>query len=184
MSTTSQRSLRRWLWPALFAVAALSASAAVSYFGQAHIQKNQLALSMLVTSFTVLAGFQISVLGILGDPALLPQGTNWRDAQLAKPELVRQIDAHFLLLSAFVATLLLVLGSVVAEPQSIARRVVEHVYLFMGSAAAFYSMRLPWILREVQVRRLEAAITERKREHRDPRLLEFKPYEGKARAAR
>lgn len=153
------------VWGVVFA-ALLSAVA--SYFGQPLVHENDQAINLIVTVFSVLAGFLVAIIAIVGDPALLPPGT-WRAAELERGKLNRRLVRHKWLFSLYLITLGLIFGSLLIKdnyPDMVLW--LERFFLFLGTFAFQLSLSLPSALINVQRERIDAVIEHRRREDKVP----------------
>ena len=78
-----------------------------SYFGQPLIHGNDNAINIIVTVFSILAGFLVAIITIIGDPSSLPSG-GWQRARLGSEALYNRLTRHKLLFLMYLTTLLLV----------------------------------------------------------------------------
>jgi hypothetical protein len=62
-----------------FLTFAVALSLVFSWVGQPLIHGNQSAIDVIVTVFSILAGFLVAIIAIIGDPASIPKGS-WRVA--------------------------------------------------------------------------------------------------------
>ena len=121
------------------------------------------AVNVLATVLSILTGFLIAIIAMLGDPRSLLAG-NWRAASVHRREIKRALNRFSALFyiylvaigTAFVGSL--VEGSV---PEA-AHRWVEHVALCLGAGALVLSFGLPSAVRREQMRRLDEEVESRK----------------------
>src|SRR5215469_17542713 len=78
---------------AAFITCCFIAGAMCAYYGQNYVHDNADAINIVITVFTVFAGFLVAIISILGDPALLPDGS-WRDAENQRDHISRRITRH------------------------------------------------------------------------------------------
>ena len=83
-------------------VACIVAATAGSYFGQPLIHGNDTAINVIVTVFSILAGFLVAIIAIIGDPLLMPSGT-WRVAEGARSKTIQRLTRHKYLFHVAVA---------------------------------------------------------------------------------
>lgn len=132
-----------------------------SIFGHSLIDENNDARSVIVTVFSILAGFLIAVMSLLGDQSMLPGG--WRMAETnrngIKTKLIRQKYLFYL----YLLTLLVIFGSTLTKIQwPTVTDYLERTYFGLASAAFLLSFRLPATLMAVQMDRVEAVIGARR----------------------
>ena len=65
---------------ALYIILCFVVGAICAWLGAPLIYENGDAINILVTVYTVLAGFLVAIIAILGDPVLIPSG-DWREAE-------------------------------------------------------------------------------------------------------
>ncbi len=140
----------------------IALSAAAVYWGQPLISGNTQAINLIVTVFSILAGFLVGIITLLGDPAMLP-GKTWRGAFLAKGLLARRILRKKFLFLAYLLTLALIMVSFLVQKSQPALNVwIERSYVFLGTFAFLASLQLPWTLSRIQIDRMEAEVSKRR----------------------
>src|SRR5436190_23253951 len=72
-----------------FLVCAILAAVA-SYFAQPYMIGNADAILIIITVLTVFAGFLVAIITIIGDPAMVPEGS-WRKAELKRDEVENRL---------------------------------------------------------------------------------------------
>ena len=123
------------------------------------------ALNVLATVLSILAGFLIAVITMMGDPSGLLEG-NWRIASVHRREIRRSLNRFsglfYLYLAVIGATFVASLvEEAVPEP---AHRWVEHAALCLGAGALVFSFGLPAAIRREQLRRLDEEVERRRSE--------------------
>ena len=138
-------------------------SLAAAVYGQPFVHGNSEAISIIVTVFSVLAGFLVAIIAIVGDPGLLAPGS-WRTAELQRARIVDRLTRHQWLFYLYLVTLTFIFASVLV-PNSFPRLVVwiERIYLFAGVLAFLCSYLLPSALMKIQQERIESTIEHRRR---------------------
>jgi hypothetical protein len=156
-------------WDALGTTAAALAVAVVgSYFGQPLIHGNDTAINVIVTVFSILAGFLIAIIAIIGDPLLVPAGT-WRIAEGARKKSVQRLTRHKYLFHVYLMSLALVFFSVLLKDNYPRLGVwIERAYLFLSVFAFVVSLRLPAALMQMQQERVDHLIDERRKKRGGP----------------
>ena len=145
-----------------FAVAIILYSAVGSYFGQPLIHENDNAINIIVTVFSILAGFLVAIITIIGDPSSLPSG-GWQRARIGSEVLYNRLTRHKLLFLMYLTTLLLIFVSVLLKGKAPQLDVwVERAYLFFSIAAFSLSFQLPSALMNLHMERIEHEIESRK----------------------
>lgn len=137
-------------------------SALVGYFAQPMVHSNDQAVNVIVTVFSVLAGFLVAIIAIVGDPALLPPGS-WRAAELERDRLDNRIVRHKWLFIAYLLTLCLVFFALLVSKNMPELAIwLERIFLFFGTFSFILSLHLPNALMKVQRERIDAVIEHRR----------------------
>lgn len=142
-----------------------------SYFGQPLIHNNEQALNVIVTVFSVLAGFLVAIIAVVGDPALLPPGS-WRAAEQERDKLNDRLVRHKWLFLLYLITLALIFISLLFKSAAQCESLVlwvERTYLFFGSLSFTLSLTLPSSLMKVQRERIDAVIEHRRSQDNIPK---------------
>ena len=138
-------------------------SCLASYFGQPLIHGNQDAINVIVTVFSILAGFLVAVITLVGDPKSLPSGS-WQVARLGSDLTYNRLIRHKWLFKGYLITLFLIFSSIVAKNEfPIVQVSLEYIYMFFASISCFLSFKLPSALMELQKERIEHEIDERRK---------------------
>jgi hypothetical protein len=134
----------------------------VSVKGQPFISDKSEAINVIVTVFSILAGFIVAAITLLGDPKSLPPGS-WRIAELSRDKMYAKLDKHKFLFVCYLLTLLLIFLSLLLKKDfPTANRIIEHTYLFIGTIGFIFSFLLPQALMNLQRERIEHEISERR----------------------
>jgi hypothetical protein len=145
-----------------FASFAAALAGCVAYLGQPYIHDNSQAIDVMVTVFSVLAGFLIAIIAIVGDPALLPPGT-WRAAEKERSQVTRRLVRHKWLFVTYLLTLGVIFISLLVQKQFPAFALwLERIFLFFGAFAFLLSLQLPSALMRAQMDRIDMVIEHRK----------------------
>lgn len=145
------------------AVLATVLSVLVGYFWQPLIHGNDQAINVIVTVFSVLAGFIVAIIAVVGDPILLPPGS-WRAAELARDQLNNRLIRHQYLFVGYLITLALIFFALlVAKSFPACSTWLERFFLFFATFSFVLSMRLPGALMQAQRERIDAVIEHRRR---------------------
>ena len=146
------------IWNTAFGVVA---GVFAALYGQPRVHGNNDAVDVIVTVFSVLAGFLVAIVIILGDTTtLLPGGV--RVATKQRRVIRRNLNRKHALFYTYLITLGLIFVSKLLADTDEMLPWVERIYLFLATLGFVLSFRLPSALRSVQERRLEIAIEERK----------------------
>lgn len=125
-----------------------------------------MALRLLVTILSILAGFLLAVIAILGDPRSLFSGS-WRVASAHARQIRRVLDRSVLLFYVYLATIAAafistMVGQYGEDPTY--ERWGKHLALGFGCASLIWSCGLPTVIRKTLVDRLRDEVDERKKE--------------------
>jgi hypothetical protein len=138
-------------------------SAIGSYVSRPLIHNNQEAINIIVTVFSVLAGFLIAVITLVGDPKSLPSG-GWQKAQLGSELTSNRLVRHKWLFTVYLISLVLIFLSMLLKNRFLmVQIIIEYTYLFFSFTAFILSFRLPSSLMQLQEERIEQEIEERRR---------------------
>ena len=150
----------------VYAVGSLAVASLITYFGLDYFVGNTDALMVLVTFFSILSGFLIAIIAIVGDPAMV-SGSSWRAFEKARPLLVVRITRYKTLFVGYLLTLLTIFTALLI------RGAVDHgapswidwlegAALFLGSLCFLFSLRLPGALADMQQQRFDAILEARR----------------------
>lgn len=144
-------------------IVAAAIAAAGAYWGQPLIHGNDMAINVIVTVFSILAGFLVAIIAIVGDPLLIPAGT-WRIAEGTREKTIQRLTRHKYLFHAYLIALALVFASTLMKDTHQCVGVwLERTYLFLSIFAFLISLRLPATLMKTQQERVDHLIEERRR---------------------
>ena len=145
------------------AILASFLGALAAYYGQPLIHGNEQAINIIVTVFSVLAGFLVAIIAIIGDPVLLPPGT-WRAAEMEREKLNKRLIRHKWLFTLYLATLALIFLALLFKDKSVDAVIwLERAFLFLGVFAFSLSTLLPGALMKIQRERIDAVIEHRRK---------------------
>ena len=158
----------------IFFIFCVICGAAVSWLAQPYVHDNSDATTVIVTVLTVLAGFMIAIITVLGDPASVPDGS-WRTVEVRRDNIEHKIIRHAWLFVLY----LLAIGFLFAG--TLFRKVpekdvwpwfadlvkwIDYGYVFLGVTSFLLTFALPFSLRKVQMERLSVEAQRRKAESR------------------
>lgn len=83
-----------------FIIACMLIGGFAAYFGQPAIHKNPDLILIIITVFTVFAGFLIAIITIIGDPIMIPHGS-WKVAELRRDAMISRLNWHVALLICY-----------------------------------------------------------------------------------
>jgi hypothetical protein len=138
-------------------------SGVFSRYGQPLIHDNKDAISVLVTVFSILAGFLVAVITLVGDPKSLPPGS-WRAAQLGRKLTYERLLKKKWLFIAYLLTLALIFTSMLIRTKYPNISVyLEYAFMFFGGLSGIFSFQLPSALMQLQEERIQNEIEERRK---------------------
>lgn len=140
-----------------FGILAAILSALVAWRFQPLVRGNVDALNTIVTVFSILAGFLIAVITIVGDGAAIARG-NWRRDEAALLSIRRRLTRHKLMFQVYLLVLALVFSIQLFGGGERALPWCEYVLLFLATFAFLGSLALPGQLFHERVKKLEAGI--------------------------
>lgn len=150
----------RW-GPLFFGVFAIAAGLLSGIYGHELIAENGDAREVIVTTFSILAGFLIAVMTLLGDQSMLP-GT-WRIAEASRQSIKAKLIRQKWLFYTYLITLILIFVSTLTAtrwPEE--TEWLERTYFAFATGAFLISFRLPTVLMEVQMERVDAVVAARR----------------------
>lgn len=131
----------------------------------AALEATNTALRLLATVLSILAGFLMAVIAILGDPRSLFAGS-WRIASAHARHIRRVLDRSILLFYVYLITVAAAFASTIVgqyAPHPDFERWGRHLALGLGCAALIWSFGLPTVIRKTLMDRIRDEIDERKR---------------------
>lgn len=133
-----------------------------TYFFKPLIEGNQDAINVIVTVFSILAGFLIALITLIGDPKSLPNG-GWQVARLGSDRTFNRLTRQkWLFYIYLIALVLIFLSTLLKSKFKEVNNFIEYAYLFFSIVAFILSFKLPGTLMELQRERIEQEIDERK----------------------
>lgn len=147
----------------VFFLFALLLSVFGAYYARPLIAKNTEAINVIVTAYSILAGFLVAIITMIGDPKSLPSGS-WQAAQLGSDMVYLRLKRHRLLFSSYLVTIALVfLSFLLKDKYPCYNFYVELSYLFLAIFCFIYSLTLPSTLMKLQAERIQQEIEDRRR---------------------
>lgn len=130
-----------------------------AYFAQPYVHDDSDATVVIVTTLTVLAGFMIAIITVLGDPAFVPDGS-WRTVAGEWGKIERKIIRHaWLFILYLLAIGFLFAGTIFRKAcdgpiLDFIKVWVDYGYVFLAVTSFLLSFSLPFSLMEIQRQRL------------------------------
>ena len=153
----------------LYVLISAAVGAACAYLGQPLAHRNTDLWTLLITVFTVFAGFLVAIIAVVGDPALLPAGS-WRKVELVRDRIESRLFWQICLFSMYLITIALIFIAVLLKdaclepPLSAILTWIERTYLFLSVFSFIMSFSLPMTLLSIQKTRVEAELVRRRSE--------------------
>lgn len=147
----------------VYGLFAAACGVAVAVLGEKFILGNEDARSVIVSVFSILAGFLIAVMSLLGDQSVLPG--SWRMAKVDKEAIRAKLVRQKALFYCFLLTLVLVFISTLTDnhyPET--TKWVERIYFGFATTAFLLAFRLPAQLMDVQMTRVDAVVGARQQQ--------------------
>jgi len=148
----------------IFAVCSCFAAGA-AYYGEPLVRHNTDAILILTTVFTVFAGFLVAIIVILGDPAMVPEGS-WRVAETRRDGVEGRLIVHVWLFIAYLLAIgFLFAGVLVRESHTIPEILkvwIDRTYLFLGVLSFLMTFGLAKSMVSLQLARYDAEIKRRR----------------------
>jgi hypothetical protein len=120
-------------------------------FGQPLIHGNDMAINVIVTVFSILAGFLVAIMTMMGDPGAF-SGRSWRANEKGRKKIFNQLVRQKWMFILYLVTLGLVLAaSLVGKVLPDVAIWMERVYLGMAISAFILSLGLPSTLMRIQL---------------------------------
>lgn len=146
-----------------FSIAAVSA--VIGWYGQPFIHGNDEARGVIVNVFSILAGFLITVMTLLGEPGLY-RARSWRSDEVRRSNVYQRLVRHkWLFISYLIVLALVFLTTIVAkrDPDSFAVTCLEGLYLGFATLAFIYSLMLPSRLLNLQLARFDELVESKRK---------------------
>jgi hypothetical protein len=146
----------------VYVVLSCGIGAFAGYFGQPLVHTSDRAVNVIVTLFSVLAGFLVAIVTLIGDPTIYT-GRTWRVQELALDRIRKRLDRQKVLFFIYLLTLGLVfLSTLIPKQFTVAVFWSERAYLAIAVLAFMLSLRLPGALMKIQMERHGAMIEAKK----------------------
>lgn len=147
-----------------FFVFSAAISCAAGWYGQPLIHGNNEASAVIVNVFSILAGFLVTIMTLLGEPSLFG-GRTWRADAVRRSNVYRRLIRHKWLFITYLGVLGLIFASTLIANQNPDHRVViwlERIYLSLAALAFVLSLILPGRLMELQLSRFDEMVETRR----------------------
>lgn len=148
-----------------FSGTALALSFAAGWYGQPLIHGNSGATGVIVNVFSILAGFLVTIMTLLGEPSLF-RGRTWRADAVRRSNVYRRLTRHKWLFIAYLLVLgLIFVAQLIGDSHPGHTSVVwlERVYLSIAALAFILSLILPSRLMSLQLSRFDELMESRRK---------------------
>lgn len=126
--------------------------------GQPYIHNNDQAVNIIVTVFSILAGFLIAIMTIIGEPGVLA-GRSWRYHEKNRKNVFARLIRQKWMFYLYIITLgLIFIASLAAKSYPEFVKYIEMVYLGGATVAFILSLGLPSALLRIQLERHDAVL--------------------------
>lgn len=151
-----------WKRLSFFGVA-IGAGAAGFFYGQPLIHGNDLAINVIVTVFSILAGFLVAIMTIMGEPGTF-SARSWRASEVNRKNVVNRLIRQKWMFYLYLVTLgLILVGSLIGKQYPLAGEWIERIYLGTAITAFILSLGLPSALMKIQVARQDEIINSKRK---------------------
>ncbi|WP_288431108.1 hypothetical protein [uncultured Agrobacterium sp.] len=152
--------LRRWA-PVAYGLLTLLAGILAAWQGTDLIHGNEKARDIIVTVFSILAGFLIAIMTLLGDQSNLPG--SWKIAKSRSDAIKAKLIRQKWLFHCYLITLSLIfLHALIALKYPCLAPWLERLYFGFATSSFLFSFTLPSTLMSVQADRIDAVIEARR----------------------
>jgi len=148
-----------------FFTLSVASGCAAGWYGQPLIHGNNEAIGVIVNVFSILAGFLVTIMTLLGEPSLF-RGNTWRSDAVKKSNVYRRLARHKWLFITYLSVLGFVFVATLLtkrDPDYFAVIWLERVYLGMATVAFIMSLALPHRLMNLQISRFEEMVESRRK---------------------
>ncbi|KQV39187.1 MULTISPECIES: hypothetical protein [unclassified Rhizobium] len=147
--------------PIAYTTCAVVLGFAAGWLGQDLVHGNDDARDVIVTVFSILAGFLIAIMTLLGDQSVIPG--SWRIAQEKRESIRAKLIRQKWLFYLYLVTLSLIFLDTLLKVRFPEVAVwLERAYFGFATTAFILSFKLPSTLMEVQTERIDAVIGARR----------------------
>jgi hypothetical protein len=146
----------------LFFALALAAGCGAATWGQPLIHGNESAVNIIVTVFSILSGFLVAVITIIGDPSGVAARNSWQFTELNRRNVHHRLIRNKWMFVLYLITLTLIFVSSLLSSIPCVQVWLERVYLGLAVVAFVLSFRLPWALAHTQMQRYDELIREQR----------------------
>ena len=147
----------------IFIVVAIAAGVAGGFYGQPFIHGNERAINVIVTVFSILAGFLVAVMTIMADPTGFVT-KSWRYAEVARPAIYQKLLRQKYMFILYLSVLgLIMFESLIEKKMPTTSAILEQIYFGLAVSAFILSLGLPNTLMKIQMDRHDEMIETRRK---------------------
>jgi hypothetical protein len=142
----------------------ICAGIAGAVYGQPLIHNNETAVNVIVTVFSIFAGFLVAIMTIMGDPGAF-SGRSWRANELNRGTVYNRLIRQKWMFILYLTTLGLIFAASLIKnilPDFLVW--IERIYLGAAITAFILSLGLPSSLMEIQLARHDELIESKRRQ--------------------
>jgi uncharacterized membrane protein len=142
-----------------------SVSALAGWAGQPLVHGNQEAVGVIVNVFSILAGFLVTIMTLLGEPMLF-RGATWRSEAVKRSNVYRRLVRHKWLFILYLLVLgLIFISTLITKkfPDHFTVHWIERIYLGLATFAFCLSLTLPSRLMNLQLDRFDELVEAKKK---------------------
>jgi|SRR6516162_9043597 hypothetical protein len=138
-----------------------------AYYAQPYVGRNSDVVLIVVTVFTVFAGFLTAIITIIGEPAAVREGS-WRVAEIGRSAIQHRLACHIGLFVLYLVTIGLLFVGVILDKalddHFWIKIAIERAYLFIGITSFLFTFAVPVALLRIQQERYDAEIERRRQQ--------------------
>jgi hypothetical protein len=152
----------------IFILLSLIIGGLCAWYGPPLVKDNKDAINILITVYTVFAGFLVAIIAVIGDPFLISPGS-WQTAENNRKIIKERLIRYTGLFALYLLTIGIIFISILLRdaPETTVPLVykvwIARIYLFLGGVAFTLSFALPLSLMKVQQARIDAEIERRRK---------------------
>ena len=131
----------------------------VAISGHSYIHNNNQAISIIVNIFSILSGFLIVIITMVGDTSYLANVENWRTLELNRDRLITRLYRHKLLFLLYLTTLALIfIAFLVKDKYPDLYSILERIFFGFAVTSFVLSFSLPFSLIKTQIKKHDLLI--------------------------
>jgi hypothetical protein len=148
-------------------VGCMLAASLAAYYGQPYAHQNSDVVTVMITVMTVFAGFLVAIMAVMGDPALLPEGS-WRVVEHRREGIENRLAIHWWLFVLYMVAIGFLFVGVLLDkaPDATISEIwkiwIERLYLFFGITSFLLTFGLPKAIWQLQMARVDAEEAKRR----------------------